>query len=294
MWNILKSKDDQSVNFTKKYHNGLIECRYVRRVGDYFIVYLSSHSGCNYSCRFCHLTATGQTSFDSVTPEEYYQQARTVMEYYKTINIPANKVHFNFMARGEPLANEYISSGHGPEIINGLQNIANEYNVHGSSRISTIMPNTITEPLKYYIGLDNVIPYYSLYSINQDFRKRWIPKSLPVVQSLDILKEWQLESNKHVVIHMAFIENENDDYTNINYICDELISRKLISKLNIVRYNPYNKEKYGNETSNDNLENIKNIFIERMGKEKLLYKNTRIVPRVGFDVNASCGMFVNE
>lgn len=291
-WDIISSKEDLSVNFIKNYKNGKIECRYVRRVDDYFIVYLSSHSGCNLSCRFCHLTATGQTSFDSVDFNDYIDQAITVLEYYKDHTSIANKVHFNFMARGEPLENEIIKKGRGPELINSLYILANNYGLEGSSRISSIFPNTLNKELDYYIGKENVIPYYSLYSLDESFRKRWIPKSLPVKESLSLLKEWQNNSGKHIVIHNAFIEGENSSEKNINDICDILIDNKLVCKMNIVRYNPFDSNKHGTETTEENLEKLKNIFIDRMSSEGLLYSNTRIVPRVGFDVKASCGMFI--
>lgn len=290
-WTIIKSNNDMSVNFIKNYKKGKIEARYVRRCDDYFIVYLSSHSGCNLSCRFCHLTATGQTSFDSVDINTYMEQAKIVLDYYSNKK-PTKHVHFNFMSRGEPLENIYFKEGYGPELINNLYVLANGYGLEGSSRISSIFPNTINKELDYYIGIENVIPYYSLYSIDNSFRKRWIPKSLPVKESISLLKEWQNKTGKHVVIHNAFIEGENSSEKNINDICDILIANKLICKMNIVRYNPFDNNKHGTEATEENLEKLKNIFITRMSSEDLLYSNTRIVPRVGFDVKASCGMFV--
>ena len=293
MWTNHKSNEDLSVNFIKKFKNGMIEARYVRRCDNYMIAYLSSHSGCNLSCRFCHLTSTGQTSFDSVSLDDYMEQAKLVLDYHKeNSNIQLKEVHFNFMSRGEPLANESIKAGYGPELINNLYNLSLDYGLLGSSRLSSIFPNTIDKDLQYYIGLENVIPYYSLYSLDDNFRKRWIPKSLPVIETIKLLKEWQLKSGKHVVIHNAFTENENDTVKNINDICDILIENQLVCKMNIVRYNPYDTTKHGTETSEDKLIQLKDIFVNRMSNENLLYKNTRIVPRVGFDVKASCGMFM--
>ena len=290
-YEILKSNEDQSVNFVTPFGKGKLECRYVHRGGDYFIIYVSSHSGCNFSCRFCHLTATGQTTFDQVGFDEYIDQVEQVMEYYNLISTPPlKKVHFNFMARGEPLANNTVIN-EGERLIAEMNNIASWNNLEGSVRLSTIMPNTIDRSLEEMIGLTGVIPYYSMYSTDEKFRKRWIPKSLPVEESIKLLKEWQLKSHKRVVIHQAFIEDENDSKTNMNNICDIIEKHELRVKMNIVRYNPYS-EKYGKETDKNKIDKLYDIFTNRMEQANLLCSGSRIVPRVGFDVKASCGMFV--
>src|SRR5579871_5054408 len=113
------SSQDASVNWDRPADVGRIEARYVRRCPDYFVVYLSSQTGCAQACRMCHLTATGQARLRDVTHEEFIEQAETVLAYYRREAPPARTVHFNFMARGEPLANPVLLS-HSDELLGDL------------------------------------------------------------------------------------------------------------------------------------------------------------------------------
>src|SRR5438105_1100741 len=87
------SSQDASINWDRPADVGRIEARYVRRCPDYFVVYLSSQTGCNQGCRMCHLTATGQTQLRDVTHAEFIDQAETVLDYYRNSAPPARTVH---------------------------------------------------------------------------------------------------------------------------------------------------------------------------------------------------------
>ena len=288
---ILPSRQDWSVNFV---FDNMVEARFVRRISEYFIVYLSSHTGCNKACRFCHLTQTGQTDFEHVTIDEYLEQARQVLKYYKEVAIkkqgPSQKVNFNFMARGEPLANIYLRDN-AKFLFNELDLMAKELDLETNFNISSIMPTELKE--KSLVEIFKNIPqvytiYYSLYSIDESFRKRWLPKSLSVDESFKQIKEWQIKTGKQLALHWAFIEGENDKVCQMNRIVEKVREYDLSPKFNLVRYNPYS-DAQGKESSEDVLNRNFNIL-----QEAFNHPHSRIVPRVGFDVKASCGMFVSE
>ncbi len=283
------SQQDASINWDKPVDVGRIEARYVRRCQDYFVVYLSSQTGCDQACRMCHLTATGQTRLRNVTLEEFLEQADTVLGHYRENTPPADSVHFNFMARGEPLANPVLLS-QADELLGELARRAISFNVRPRYLVSTIFPKELGDRrledifLTYHPEI-----YYSIYSVREEFRRRWLPKALSVTEALDRLVSWQRNTYKICKIHYAFIEGENDSEADVHAICDELESRRLMVHVNIVRYNPQDPLRHGTEPSEEVIERNAEIY-----RSRLPYARVRVIPRVGFDVQASCGMFVQN
>lgn len=282
----LVSQIDKSVNFVEQQLTGFIESRYVRKVDDYYICYLSSQTGCNRGCKFCHLTATGQTTFEDVKLHEFMIQYHNVRAEYNRSNVKAKWVHFNFMARGEPLANGTILHG-GNDLLEMLGKNAIQDGVKPKFNISTIMPMTLKKSLTEIFPLISPTIYYSLYSVNEKFRSEWLPTAMPIKQALDMLKEYQDFSKKIVKIHHTFIKDANDSIAEVEYMCDALDAAGLVCEFNLVRYNPFSPEQ-GEESSGQ-------VLSRNMGIIKSRFKGkTQIIPRVGFDVKASCGMFVEK
>lgn len=285
----LDSKLDASVNWI--FDNG-VEARYVQRVQDYFIVYLSSHTGCNKACRFCHLTQTGQTSFQHVTLEEYKQQAEVVLAHYDNLiknGMPtAVRVNFNFMSRGEPLANPVVLENL-VELERVLGQLATKRGLAFKLKISSIIPMEAVNR-----GLDNIFHktkfsqlYYSLYSVDTNFRKRWLPRAANPDVVMEQIRELQEENPMFsVVLHWALIEGENDQSYQIDHIGEVIRYYGIKARFNLVRYNPFSEDQ-GKESSAEVLdERLKQIsFYMRV-------EGSKMIPKVGFDVQASCGMFV--
>lgn len=289
---ILTSQEDLSVNWiTEHPQAGKEEARYVRRSDDYFIVYLSAQTGCKQACRFCYLTQTGQTKYVDLPIEDIARQADPVLAHYKNVRAhqgKAKKVHYNFMARGEPLANPYLMQDF-PALHISLRRKAQALGLEPKFKISTIMPKCADEYdlVKAFGHLPGVGVYYSLYSFDPAFRRRWLPKAMCPYTALDKLAYLQQESPETTIaLHGAFIEGENDSLENAQKMIDEVNKRGIRAKFNLVRYNPYS-EKQGREAKEESIEDIFQLM--NLG---LKGENSRIVPRVGFDVKASCGMFV--
>lgn len=282
MLKIMESAEDASVNFIENTKNGFIESRFVQRNPEYFIVYLSSQSGCRQACRFCHLTATGQTSEENVTPDGYIKQAERVLLHASIKAQKANKVHYNFMARGEPLVNPFFIANSN-EIFDRLGLLRPD--LENRFLVSTIMPETFQDNLKTVFKDQRSTIYYSLYSMKPEFRRRWLPRAMDPNIALDMLADYQAETGHRIALHWAFIEGQNDSEEDVDLILDAVRRRGIKAKFNLVRYNPFGIRQ-GVEPQEDKIK----ILFDRMNKE--MFYPSRIVPRVGFDVKASCGMFV--
>lgn len=285
-FSMIKSAEDASINWIRPAEKGYQEARFVRRVPDYIVVYLSAQSGCNQACRMCHLTATRQTRYVNTTPEDFCAQADVVLKWYKENEPVAETVHFNFMARGEPLDNpHFVAESH--RILSGLGEQALHLSLRPRFLISTILPRSLGPK-----ELTDIFPivqpelYYSIYSTNEEFRKRWLPQALPVDVALVKLTRWQQHSAKIPKIHYAFIEGQNDSVDDVRGVCEAILEHGLHVNVNVVRFNPAS-EAMGREPSEDVI--LRNLEVFRQYFPRAQHQ---VIPRVGRDVYASCGMFV--
>lgn len=278
----LRSKLDASINFSRMDpRGGMVETRFVRRLEERFIVYISSMLGCDKACRFCHLTQTGQTNSTCLSEDEMVEQARTVLS--RSDFSGAKTVHFNFMARGEPLSNPHV----GRPLFERLDALAASYGLTSRIKVSSIMPSDVwtTNPSGLWMpGCPPVDIYYSLYSLDADWRRRWIPKAMKPEDALDLLARYQSVTGQRVVLHWALIEDENDDPLMAEEIARLANEAGLRSEFNLVRYNP------ANEKSRESSQTRIDDYLESMTHS--LPGRSKTVPRVGFDVAASCGMFL--
>ena len=153
--------------------------------------------------------------------------------------------------------------------------------------ISTIYPKELgTRALEDLFVTQHPEIHYSIYSVSDRFRRRWLPKAQPAEVALDRLVSWQRNTLKLVVLHHAYIAGENDAEGDVHAICDALEERKLMVHINVVRYNPFDPARHGTEPSDAVVERNAEIYRSRLPNARVV-----VIPRVGFDVAASCGMF---
>ena len=282
---LLKSEIDDSVNFVWDLdEKQALEGRYVRRHKEYVACYISTQTGCSQACRMCHLTFNGQNHPRDAKFEEVLEQARTVMDYYLT-QPAAKTVHYNFMARGEPLSSRVVLED-SQELLLHLGEMAKECGVVPRFLISTIMPETLPKSLVELFPTVHPEIYYSLYSMRPEFRRKWLPRAMDPNRALAVLAEWQHHTKKIVRIHHALIEGENDDSTDeVLRIVNAVDKVGLRVDFTLVTYNPPS-EKHGRTST---------VYQDYAKTLRDFFPTSRIkhIQRVGYDVAASCGMFVN-
>ncbi|MBY3432797.1 hypothetical protein HFN89_01225 [Rhizobium laguerreae] len=279
----IRSAVDQSVNFSRRTADGgMVETRFVRRIPSRFIVYISSMTGCDKACRFCHLTQTGQTMARILTVDEMVAQAETVLAA-STFSV-GETVHFNFMARGEPMSNPAV----GPELFSRLRDLALSLGLKPRVKLSTIMPTDFVSP-EWDTFVPDGVPvdmYYSLYRIDSDWRRRWIPKAMSVSEALDHLVAFQASTKQRVILHWALIAGENDAIADADEIGRAATDSGLEFDFNLVRYNAANGK--SSEAPRDRID----AYLTAMSRFVVAPNRVKEIPRVGFDVAASCGMFL--
>lgn len=258
-----------------------IETRLVQRQRDEIIVYLSSQTACEMGCRMCHLTRTGQTKPSNLTGDEILDQAMEFLHEDATFaEDGVAVVNFNFMARGEPLDNPHVDE----QLLLRLNLLAKGCGLRPRFKISTIMPQGMKwEDLLGRFGVVQPDLYYSLYSVDPDFRRLWFPKAQDHRMALTGLSIWQRHTHKIPLIHFPAIRGVNDGRPALSRIVREVRDAELRADYRVIRYNPFDASGPGVE---GDYQGVVRILREISGAD------VQLIERIGPEAKASCGMFV--
>ena len=304
------SKQDQSFNIIFK--NGA-EARFVRRDSK-FVIYVSSQAGCKQACRFCHLTQKGLTDEYCMSAEEIEAQAFAVykqaVETLKPFEV--SRIHINFMARGDAFLNDAVFE---PKLYTGIEQsfwLEGQDNWVGvvpiKYNVSTIMPDSVNikERVRKLSSIRgdyriDIRLYWSLYSMDGDFRRRWMPRAAAPTD----VHRWITQGLKDsyampIRTHLALIKDTNDGIDAINGLVKFCYSLPCYKGTNIVAYNPFDDK--SEETGQRRIEEIMEtfrmqyaIFINSVPYPQVNeFEPIKQISRVGFDVQASCGLFHSE
>jgi adenine C2-methylase RlmN of 23S rRNA A2503 and tRNA A37 len=225
----------------------------------------------------------------SATLEDYTHQFSTVMQHVREQAPPVERVNVNFMARGDCLANPTVLLQY-PALYDAYATMVPP-KARLKMNMSTIMPHTVAKRSLVDVFRDKPAHlYYSLYSTQDAFRKRWMPKAIPYQLALDKLKEYQDVTGHEVTFHWAFIRGENDNPQDVDHLCRAIQAMQFnATKFNLVRLNP----PPGTDMQEPEEPALKELWSAVNSVMKDARGRGRIVERIGKDVNASCGMFTS-
>jgi len=159
-----------------------------------------------------------------------------------------------------------------------------------SVNVSTILPKVSEGRALAEMFTRPVHLYYSLYSIDNAFRAKWLPNATPWESALARLADFQQRTGQPLTFHWALIKGENDARADAENIARALRPYGFQAKVNLVRFNAH--ESLPNEESAE----ARRAEILEIVRASLIdpERKSRVVPRVGNDVFASCGMFVEK
>lgn len=293
---LLRSKVDDTTNTI--YPDGS-EFRCVERL-DNTTFYLSSHTGCSLACKMCHLTANGDTKMLPLSADDILTRATTLIANAEETTKPAN---FSFMAKGDALASKSIDA----DLVDDLMILGDQHRrLHTKVVISTIFPRqTVGDKVDEFLfdRFKSYQPhlYWSLYSLDPTFREYWLPNAQDPEIVAAGLARWQKRTAQEVVIHHPLIDSATLDFPPSNISGESVIAigkfldkHDLHYRINLVRYNPPSSPsaslyEYGLEAHQVDY-NMHTRVYETFPR----CTSVKIQERVGPDVSASCGMFLER
>jgi adenine C2-methylase RlmN of 23S rRNA A2503 and tRNA A37 len=175
--------------------------------------------------------------------------------------------------------------------LEGLAEMASKRGLEYKFLISTIFPKEMGNLELTDIFKDSELYpeiYYSVYSMDTAFRRKWIPKAINPYHALAKLQYWQETTGKTPKIHYAFIDGQNDSLYTVDNIIKAIEQVQLKVNWNVVRYNPPEGHD-SRETPENRIHYIASFIRDRLHCDA----KVKVIPRVGIDVKASCGTFLN-
>lgn len=272
-----------------------------------YTVIISSSSGCQMSCSFCHLTQN-KKPFHNISEEEITENVIDAIEFVANregAKFTDRYIKLCYMGEGEPILDMEKTGGSAGNILSLVYEKGLAAGLDGID-ISTCMPKIPERYLEQVIKMDqlckmigfNLNPvnhndpdrsivrlFYSLHHYNQTVRNIIIPNSMRIDGALELLKEVS-EQGVNVVYHYMFINGVNDSDNDVQNLISFVNSSPNFkdSEFRVLRYN---QGRNGQEES-DQITNI----VKKLSDE-LEVKKFKVQFSAGEAINAACGMFPN-
>jgi 23S rRNA (adenine2503-C2)-methyltransferase len=263
-------KASESRDGTKKYlykvlNNKYIETAYIPD-DERATICVSSQAGCKMGCIFC---MTGKQGFQgNLTSNEILNQFRSMPEFRNLTNMV-------FMGMGEPLDNIV-------EVLKSLEILTSEWGYGWSPTRITVSTVGLVSGIKGFLEKSRCHLAVSLHSPFDEERRKLMPiqKTNTVAQVLDIIRNFDFNSQRRVSFEYILFKNLNDTPRHIKELVKILNGIKC--RINIIRFHPIP----GSEFFSPDLQATIS-FKEELNKKGIL---TTIRASRGVDIQAACGL----
>lgn len=209
------------------YENLAVEATYINKHDNKHIICLPSQTSCSMGCQFCHITdIASQIVNRNLSAIELFEMASII---YKELSLETNPqtLLISIMGCGEPLANTdnlilfmYLLR---------LSVIRENFKVSKLRfAVATSMPKAYLKEFEQFVekvkqhNLD-VKLHLSLHYTDSEVRKAWMPTSISVEDSIDLLDYYKRETKCPTEIHYALIAGVNDTLTDCNALKDLVV-----------------------------------------------------------------------
>jgi 23S rRNA (adenine2503-C2)-methyltransferase len=262
----------------------VIEASYIDNGTGKDIVCVPTQTFCCLGCRFCHTTEhRGKVPYRNLTQHEIYEAVTHVAD----CNNHQPLFLVSYMGCGEPALNPVGT-------IESMKMLRHRWEAFPQDirfGLATSLPRGC-EPKFHWMTvslgrLDLALAlrmklHLSLHYTTDALRKKWMPKSLPIVTSLDLASRFQRDTENPVEIHYALIRDLNDTRDDA-----ERLARLLQGRDFNVKFLHYN-ERPGIDVEASAMAKF-DIFKAVLAKSGI--ESEYYVPP-GLDIGASCGQFL--
>jgi len=278
-----------------------------------FTIFASMSYGCQYKCKFCYLTLKN-IKYKKLSKEQVLNNLKEALkkQLEETPEIKDKYIKLCWMGMGEDAflnpddmmwvtlnfldyAISYVKGLDGVDIssiipkevdvnvFNKLNEYLYKYPLNPANDIIVNIDKN-TNRLKY----ENRTPlrfFYSLYSFNDEVRKKLIPKALPVDDAIDLLSG--LKTN--IIFHTMLIDGVNDTIGDVTLTIEMINHIRNFNFLNFIELRVLRL----NTCEHSTLKESKN-FEEMI---KLFYDNDipiKVQFSAGSEIKAACGQFLTD
>lgn len=277
----IKSSLDKTVKYVFRLNDGVImETSYIDNGTGKDIICVSSQTMCSMGCSFCHLTDyVGKVKLRNMNFSEIIESVDFI---YRDLNLVNNRLLLvSYMGMGEAVMNS-------DNVLISMKKLMQSYeNIRFG--MATSLPKG---KWKNFIKIAEVVKeskiplkiHLSLHYTRDLQRNEFMPGSLNIKPSISALEFYHQITGNPVEIHYTLIKGQNDTIEDSWNLISLIENREIPVKF--LRFSP--KENDDNEETDK-----KRISYFREKLEESGIKTEYYEPP-GFDVAASCGMFLME